>query len=99
MTREEFSKMLAKHRKASGDKVMDITNEIVSENQLTTMMITHNIDAALKTGNRTIMLDQGEILFDIEENVRKEMTVTQLLESYKQKKNQALSNDRMLLQN
>lgn len=56
---------------ATADKVMDITKRIISENNLTTLMITHNVTQALETGTRTIMLDRGNIIFDISENERK----------------------------
>ena len=46
---------------ATADKVMEITRSIVSENHLTTLMITHNLSQALTTGNRTIMLDKNLI--------------------------------------
>ena len=50
---------------ATADKVMEITRSIVSENHLTTLMITHNLSQALTTGNRTIMLDEGRIILDV----------------------------------
>ena len=50
---------------ATADKVMEITRSIVSENHLTTLMITHNLSQALTTGNRTIMLDEGRIILDL----------------------------------
>ncbi len=59
---------------------MDITKQLVEEKKITTMMITHDINAALKTGTRTIMLDDGKIVLDISGKVREEMTVPKLLE-------------------
>lgn len=82
----------------TADKVMEITNSIVNENNITTMMITHNMSQALKTGTRTIMMDSGEIIIDLDSNARKEMTVSDLLRLYREKENKEFDNDRMLLQ-
>lgn len=82
----------------TADKVMAITNKIVSENQITTMMITHNMSQALVTGTRTIMMDSGEIIIDLDSDTRKEMRVPDLLKLYKEKENKDFDNDRILLQ-
>lgn len=82
----------------TADKVMDITNKIVKENNITTMMITHNMSQALKTGTRTIMMDSGEIIIDLDSDARKEMTVSDLLNLYKEKESKDFDNDRILLQ-
>ena len=82
---------------ATSEKIMAITNEIVSQHHLTTMMITHNLNAALQTGNRTIMMDRGQLILDIHGKERETMSLNDLLELYSSKSNQALDNDRMLL--
>lgn len=81
----------------TAQKVLDITKTIVSENKITTMMITHNIGQALHTGNRTIMLSNGRIVLDLKGTERANMTLPALLELYKEKAGKALDNDRMLL--
>ena len=81
---------------ATAKKVMEITKQIVSENNITTMMITHNISQALTTGNRTIMMDSGEIILDIPAEERVNMTKEDLLNMYSMKKSQDLDNDRIL---
>lgn len=81
----------------TAQKVMGITKEIVKENHITTMMITHNINQALQTGNRTIMLANGKIVLDLQGEAREKMTLPVLLEAYKEKAGKALDNDRMLL--
>ena len=81
---------------ATAKKVMEITKQIVSENNITTMMITHNISQALTTGNRTIMMDSGEIILDISAEERINMTKEDLLNMYSMKKSQDLDNDRIL---
>lgn len=82
---------------ATAEKVMAITNQIVYERHLTTLMITHNMGAALTTGTRTIMLDAGAIIFDIGQEERKTMTVSDLLDMYSEKKKAEFDNDRILL--
>lgn len=82
---------------ATAEKVMEITNQIVERNHITTMMITHNMKQALETGTRTIMLDGGSILFDIGSEERKELTVDRLVEMYSEKKRKEFANDRILL--
>lgn len=81
----------------TAQKVMEITKEIVKEHNITTMMITHNINQALQTGNRTIMLASGRIVLDLQGEAREKMTLPELLESYKEKAGKVLDNDRMLL--
>ena len=83
---------------ATADKVMDITRRTVAQYRLTTLMITHNIASALSTGTRTIMMDEGQILFDISGEERANTTVDDLLRSYSASRCKALDNDRMLLQ-
>ncbi len=82
----------------TADKVMEITNHIVKDNGITTMMITHNMSQALATGTRTIMMDNGEIIIDLDSKTRQNMTVADLLNLYKEKENKDFDNDRMLLQ-
>lgn len=81
---------------ASAEKIMRITKSIISREKLTTMMITHNIQSALKTGTRTIMLDRGKIILDIAGKEREDMTVTRLMELFSRHSRTTLDNDRML---
>lgn len=82
----------------TADKVMEITNKIVKDNNITTMMITHNMSQALVTGTRTIMMDSGEIIIDLDSKTRSAMTVSDLLKLYQEKENKIFDNDRILLQ-
>lgn len=82
---------------ATAEKVLKITVEMVENNKITTMMITHDMQAALSVGNRTIMMDEGKILFDISGEERNKMTVEKLMDYYSEKSKKKLSNDRMLL--
>lgn len=81
----------------TAEKVLDITQRIVAENSITTMMITHNIKSALKLGTRTIMLECGKAVLDLKGDERNNMTVQDLLGLYRQKSGKELDNDRMLL--
>ena len=81
----------------TAEKVLDITQRIVAENSITTMMITHNIKSALKLGTRTIMLECGKSVLDLKCKERNNMTVHDLLGLYRQKSGKELDNDRMLL--
>lgn len=82
---------------ATAETVMEITKKIVSENNITTLMITHNLTQSLTTGTRTIMLDSGDIILDISGEERANMTMDELIKMYSMKKNKAFDNDRMLL--
>lgn len=81
----------------TAEKVLDITQRIVAENSITTIMITHNIKSALKLGTRTIMLERGKSVLDLKGDERNNMTVQDLLGLYRQKSGKELDNDRMLL--
>ena len=82
---------------ATSEKIMDITKSIVSENSITTMMITHNMKQALVTGSRTVMMDNGQIMLSLEGKERDEMTIDGLLALYTEIKKQEFDNDRILL--
>ncbi len=81
---------------ATAVKVMDITNQIIKKHKLTAMMITHNIQDALSSGTRTIMMNKGRIILDIQGKEREEMTVPKLMEFYSSTQHEELANDRML---
>ena len=82
---------------ATAEKVMAITNDIVRERNLTTLMITHNMQSALDLGNRILMMDSGDIVLDIHEEEKKGLTVEGLLEKFKTGAGKMLDNDRILL--
>ncbi len=81
----------------TAEKVLNLTTRIVEENCLTCLMITHNMQSALDFGNRTLMMDQGSIVFDTEGDARAALTVDDLLEKFRQASGKKLDNDRMLL--
>lgn len=82
---------------ATAEKVLDITNNVVKENKITTLMVTHNMQNALDLGNRVLMMDSGRIVLDIDEETKKGLTVTDLLDKFREGSGKALDNDRILL--
>ena len=79
----------------SAETVMRLTNDIVAENNITTLMITHNLESALHVGNRTIMMDSGKIILDIKGEERAGMTGQDIMQYYKNAN--IMLADRMLL--
>ncbi len=82
---------------ATAEKVLDITRDVVAENHITTLMITHNMQDALDLGNRTLMMDDGNIVLDVRGEERAHMTVPKLLERFRAGAGKELDNDRILL--
>ena len=81
----------------TAEKVLEITKNVVAEHNITTMMITHNMNDALTLGNRTLMMDSGRIVLDIKGAERDGLTVPDLLERFKSGAGKGLDNDRILL--
>src|SRR5699024_2425830 len=77
--------------------VTHLTQKVVSEQQLTTLMVTHNMAQALEVGNRLIMMHDGKIILDVSGEQKSAMTVEDLLEQFSTIKNATVS-DRTLLQ-
>ena len=75
----------------TADKVLQLTDELVSRDKLTTLMVTHNMKNAIQYGNRLIMMDAGRIVVDISGEEKKKLTVRDLLEKFH------IESDRMLL--
>ena len=82
---------------ATSEKVIELTERIAKEEKLTCLVITHNMKSALQQGNRTLMMESGNIIFDISGKEREKMTVEDLLLRFKSKSGHELDNDRMLL--
>ena len=79
---------------AAADTVLKLTARIVNEGNITTLMITHNMAQALEMGNRTIMMNDGRIVFDCQGEERKNYTVEDLVAGFR---SSILNNDRMIL--
>lgn len=63
-------------------KIMDITQEVIKENNITTLMVTHNMKQALEYGNRLLMMHEGKVLFDIKGKEKLELTTEKLMEMF-----------------
>ena len=87
-------------RKPDGElEVKEEPRKLIKDNNLTAMMVTHNMKDALQYGNRTIMLHEGKIIIDIDREMKARMTVEDLLKMFKVASGSGLANDRMLLSN
>ena len=81
---------------ATAKKVLDLTRQIVAERKITCLMVTHNMHQALELGNRTLMMDSGNIILDVSGEKRAGMTVEDLLEQFAVCAGKRLDNDRIL---
>jgi putative ABC transport system ATP-binding protein len=77
--------------------VLELTDRFVREYRLTAMMITHNMSHAIEYGNRLLMMDKGEIIFDVEGEEKKTLTVEKLIEKFHQIRHASYESDRTLL--
>lgn len=82
---------------ARAELITRITDDIVRDMKLTTLMVTHNMEQAIRLGNRLIMMDKGRIILDVNEERKKSLTVEQLLGEFEQISGHKLSDDRLVL--
>ena len=82
---------------ATADKVLELTRQIIAERKITCLMVTHNMHQALELGNRTLMMDGGSIVFDVQGAEREKLTVDDLLKQFQICAGKQLDNDRILL--
>ena len=78
-------------------KVLKLTDELIRDGNITTMMITHNMKDAIRLGNRLIMMYEGKIIYDISGEDKKNLHVSDLLALFEKASNGEFANDRMLL--
>ena len=78
-------------------KVMEITKEVVKENGITTIMVTHNMKHALECGNRLLMMHQGKIIIDVKGKEKKNLTTEKLMEMFSKANALGELSDRSLL--
>lgn len=81
----------------TADKVLQLTQELVAENQLTTIMITHNMKDAIRLGNKLVMMHEGQIIYQVSGEEKSRLQVADLLEKFAQASDGKFANDRMLL--
>ena len=78
-------------------KVLELTEQIISRQNLTALMITHNMRDAIRMGNRLIMMHEGRIIYDVAGEEKKNLKVSQLLDKFEQVSGEEFANDRMML--
>ena len=78
-------------------KVLAISDKIIQENQLTAMMVTHNMKDAIAHGNRLIMMHEGKIIYDVSGEEKKNLKVADLLAKFEEVSGGEFANDRMML--
>lgn len=78
-------------------KIVDLTNKMVSDHGLTTLMVTHNMEQALNLGNRLIMMHEGRIILELADDFKQKMTVNGLLQEFEHLRGEAFVSDRVML--
>lgn len=79
------------------DFVMKLTEKVIKENKLTTLMVTHSMRQALDYGERTVMLHGGKIILDVHENERKGLNVNDLVGMFQKVRGEVLDDDKLLM--
>ncbi|WP_312474790.1 ABC transporter ATP-binding protein [Neobacillus sp.] len=77
--------------------ITNLTKEIVNRYNLTTLMVTHNMQQAIDLGNRLIMMDKGQIILEVDEENKQQLTIERLLEEFKRIRGIQMANDRAML--
>ena len=78
-------------------KVLELTEEIVAKDNLTTLMITHNMKDAIRLGNRLIMMNNGRVILNISGEEKKRLTVEDLLVKFEEVSGEEFDSDKALL--
>lgn len=77
--------------------ITNLTREIVAKYNLTTLMVTHNMQQAIDLGNRLIMMDKGQIILEVDEQNKKNLTIEGLLDEFKRIRGVQMASDRAIL--
>ncbi len=78
-------------------KVLELSERIIQENKLMTLMVTHNMKDAIRYGNRLIMMNEGRVILDISGEEKKKLTIELLMNAFAKASGETFVNDRMLL--
>ena len=78
-------------------KVLSLTEEIISEQNLTALMVTHNMKDAIQIGNRLIMMHEGRVIYDVKGEEKKKLQIEDLLHKFEEVSGEEFANDRMML--
>ena len=77
--------------------ITSLTKQLVEKDKLTTLMITHNMQQALDLGNRLIMMDKGQIILEVDDEEKRNLTITKLMEEFQRIRGEKLTSDKALL--
>lgn len=80
----------------TSERINEITDEIIKEHKITTLMVTHNLNHAISMGNRLIMMHQGNIVLDVCKDEKRELTVNKLLSHFDNLQSEESLSDRVL---
>lgn len=78
-------------------KVLELTDQIITANSLTALMVTHNMKNAIQHGNRLIMMHEGKIIYDVTGEAKKRLQISDLLAKFESATGNEFANDRMIL--
>lgn len=78
-------------------RVLEVTEKLVEESRLTTLMITHNMNDAIRYGNRLIMMHEGRVIYSVSGEEKKQLQVADLMKKFEELSHEAYANDRSLL--
>lgn len=78
-------------------RVLEVTDTIVREHKLTTLMITHNMNDAIRYGNRLVMMHEGRVIYSVAGEEKAQLHVADLLKKFEEISHEAYANDRSLL--
>ena len=80
----------------TSERIVELTENIIAQQQITTLMVTHNLNHAISMGNRLLMLHKGEILFDIQGEEKQQLTMEKLFHYFEEAQSEDLVSDRLL---
>lgn len=80
-------------------KVLELSDKVIADNELTAMMVTHNMKDAIAHGNRLIMMHEGRVIYDVAGDEKKNLHVSDLLRKFEEVSGGEFANDRMMLAN
>lgn len=81
----------------TAQKVLELSEQIIYDNSLTALMVTHNMKNAIQYGNRLIMMYEGKVIYDVDGEEKKKLQVKDLLEKFQSVSGGEFANDRMML--
>lgn len=82
---------------STANTILELTDQVVTSQKITTLMITHDLRQALEYGDRLLMLDEGQIIMDLESSAKQNMSVQDLISRFATVRNRKLSDDDLLL--